>query len=262
MQFSNLNDKVALIIGSTGGVGFETAKKLAVNGATVVINGRSLENAQKALTELRTLSSKVHFALGDCSDYAQAVTVAETAANINGGIDILIVAGARGKVRPMPFAEIPGLDIEGAVASRLFSKIYPVHACIKPLRLRGGAIVLLGTDAGRYATAGESVIGGVGAAVIQMTKVFAKEFARWNIRVNGVALTLTSDTPSWDRIFKAEGDNFDAHLFGRLEKKFPWGRAPNAEEVARVVVLLASDETAQVTGQTISVNGGLSFGGW
>ena len=89
----------------------------------------------------------------------------------------------------------------------------------------------------------------------------AKEFARWNIRVNSVALTLTSDTPSWERIFGA-GDTFDAKLFGKIAERFPSGRPPSAEEVARVAAFLASEETSQVTGQTISVNGGLSFGGW
>jgi 2-hydroxycyclohexanecarboxyl-CoA dehydrogenase len=76
-----------------------------------------------------------------------------------------------------------------------------------------------------------------------------------------VSLTLTSDTPSWERIFGSD-KTFQSKLFGKLSERFPWGRPPSAEEVARVAVFLASEESAQVTGQTISVNGGLSFGGW
>jgi 2-hydroxycyclohexanecarboxyl-CoA dehydrogenase len=80
------------------------------------------------------------------------------------------------------------------------------------------------------------------------------------MRVNSVALTITSDTPSWDRIFARE--SFQRDLFARAVERFPMGRPPSAEEAAAVVVFLASDAAAQVTGQTISVNGGLSFGGW
>lgn len=262
MQYADFENKVALITGASGGVGLNVAKTLAANGATVIINSRSPENGQQALEQLRSISQKVDFVAGDCGDYAAAVKVAEYAARINGGIDVLVIAGVRGKVRPIPFAEMSGTDLVAATESRLFARIFPVHAALPYLRVRGGAVVLLGTDAARHPTSGESIVGAVGAAVILMTKVLAKEFARWNIRVNGIALTLTSETPSWDRIFNVGGDNFDAKLFGKLAQRFPWGRAPTADEVARVAVFLASSEAAQVTGQTISVNGGLSFGGW
>jgi 3-oxoacyl-[acyl-carrier protein] reductase len=128
------------------------------------------------------------------------------------------------------------------------------------MRDRGGAVVMLGTDAGRHPTPGESMVGVVGAGVIVLTKVLAKEFSRWKIRVNSVAMTLTSDTPSWDRIFS--GKSFQSDLFAKAVRKFPSGRPPKAEEVARIAVFLASEQTVQVTGQTISVNGGLSYGGW
>ncbi len=261
MKYADFEDKVALITGASGGVGLNIAEKLAANGATVIINSRSPEKGQKALERLRSISQKVDFVAGDCNDHAAAVRVAEHAARINGGIDVLVSAGAQGSVRPMPFAKMSGADLVSAFESRLFARIFPVHAALPYLRVRGGAVVMLGTDAGRHPTPGESIVGAVGASVIMMTKTLAKEFARWNIRVNSVSLTLTSETPSWDRIFGA-GDTFDAKLFTKLAQRFPWGRAPTSEEVARVAVLLASSETAQVTGQTISVNGGLSFGGW
>jgi len=262
MHDASLKDKVALVTGASGGVGFEIARKLLGNGARVVINTRSAGNGRVALERLRATSPEIDFVAGDCAVYDDAVRVAAHAALSDGGIDILVCAGAAGTVRPMPFAQMQGTELAPALESRLFPKLFPIHAALPYLRARGGAVVVLGTDAARHATIGESVVGAAGAALIQATKVLAKEFARWNIRVNGVALTLTSGTPSWDRIFKAEGEHFDARLFSSLATRFPFGRPPSAEEVARVAVLLASAETAQVTGQTISVNGGLSFGGW
>ena len=116
------------------------------------------------------------------------------------------------------------------------------------------------TDAARHPTPGEAVIGAVGAAILLMTKALAREFSRWNIRVNSVALTLTTDTPGWDRIFSKPG--FENRLFSKALERFPQGRAPSAAEVAEVAAFLASDLASQVNGQTVSVNGGLSFGGW
>jgi 3-oxoacyl-[acyl-carrier protein] reductase len=136
-----------------------------------------------------------------------------------------------------------------------------VHAALPALRENGGSVVLLTTDAGRYATPGESVLGAVGASVIIMTKVLAKELGRFRIRCNSVALALTVGTPTWDRRIAA-GEGFERDLVKKVVERFPFGRPPSAGEVAAVAVFLASDAAAQVTGQTISVNGGLSFGGW
>ena len=104
------------------------------------------------------------------------------------------------------------------------------------------------------------MLGAVGASVIMLTKTLAKELGRFKIRVNGVALSLTSDTPTWERL--SAGGGFERDLFTKLVDRFPFGRPPSADEAAAVAVFLASTAAAQVTGQTISVTGGLSFGGW
>jgi 2-hydroxycyclohexanecarboxyl-CoA dehydrogenase len=261
VDYSNFSGKVALVTGASGGIGLHIAEKLAAGGATVVISSRSEENGQRALERLKAISKKTSFVIGDFNNYESTTEVVKQVAALNGGIDVLISAGAQGNVHLKPFAEMSGSDLVSAFESRLFPRIFPVHAALPFLRERGGSVVMLTTDAGRYPTPGESIVGAVGAGIILMTKALAKEFSRWSIRVNSVALTLTSDTPSWERIFGA-GDTFDAKLFEKILTRFPSGRPPTAEEVSRVAVFLASEEALQVTGQTISVNGGLSFGGW
>ncbi|MCC6194966.1 MAG: SDR family oxidoreductase [Burkholderiales bacterium] len=252
--------KVALITGSSGGVGLRAAEMLAKGGAHVVINSRSRDSGERALAGLAPMGS-ASLAVGDVSSYEAAVKVAGEAAAINGGIDILVSAGANGRVMPKPFAEMTGAELVEAYETRFFPRIFPVHAALPHMRERGGSVVMLCTDAGRHPTPGESIVGAVGAGVILMTKALAKELGRWRIRVNSVAMTLTSDTPSFDRIF-GEDKTFSSKLFTKLAERFPSGRPPTAAEVAQVAVFLASDGASQVTGQTVSVNGGLSFGGW
>jgi 2-hydroxycyclohexanecarboxyl-CoA dehydrogenase len=252
--------KAALVTGGSGGIGLRVAEQLAEAGAYVFINGRSAERGERAVAKLREISQDVRFIAGDCASYQDVAVVVDTARSAAGRLDILISAGAEGDIGPTPFAKLTPEQIESEFRKRLLPRIFPVHAAWPALRENGGSVVLLTTDAGRYATPGESVLGAVGASIILMTKTLAKEFSRDKIRVNGIALALTSDTPTWDRAFAEEG--FWRDLGTKVIERFPFGRPPAADEVAAVAVFLASDAAAQVTGQTISVNGGLSFGGW
>lgn len=246
--------------GGTSGVGFRIAERLSARGAAVFVNGRGAERGQAAADSLREAGGSATFVAGDSGDAEQIAAVVERVVADGGGLDILVSAGAPAVGGPKPFAEMTARELSEIVDSRLLPRILPLHAAVEPLRASGGSAVLLATDAARHPTPGESVIGAVGASVMLLTKAVAKELARDGVRVNALALTLTSGTPAWDRIFAREG--FQKDLFSRALERFPRGRAPTAEEVAVVAVFLVSDEAAQVTGQTISVNGGLSFGGW
>ena len=253
--------KIVLVTGGTSGVGLLSARKLAAAGAKIGVNGRAAAGGEAAREQLRPIAPDAAFEAGDLNNYDDVRRVVANTAARHGGIDILISAGAEGLVGPKPFSEMSVQDIDDTFRTRFNPRIYPVHAALPYLRERGSAsVVMLTTDAARHPTSGEGVVGAAGAAIILLTKSLAKEFARWRIRVNTVAMTITSDTPSWDRIFAKEG--FSSKLFEKALSRFPGGRPPNADEVARVVAFLASEEAAQVTGQTISVNGGLSFGGW
>ncbi len=259
----DLAGRVALLTGSTEGLGLRIAERFARRGASVVLNGRDEAKASRAVAALEAFGGSDNppsFVLGDCGNYDSAVKVAWGAAEATGRIDILVSVGATGSVPPMPFAEMTGKQVSDSLTSRFFPRINPVHAALPFLRVRGGSVVLIGTDAARHPTVGESLVGAAGAGVILLTKALAREFTRWSIRVNCVAMTITSGTAAWNRVF-AE-DSMQSRLFAKALERFPSGRAPTAEEVARVAEFLAGDESAQVTGQTVSVNGGLSFGGW
>lgn len=253
-------DRVVLVTGGTSGTGLRSAERFLRAGARVVVNGRSEQRGLDALRSLQELSPHVRLHLGDCSDYDAAAGAVRTAVEAFGGIDVLVSAGASGVGDPTPFADQSPTEIRDALMLRYLARMYPAHAAIAQLRTRpGAAMVLLTTDAARHATPGESVIGSYAAGVVAATKTLARELARDDIRVNAVSMTLTSETRSWEQIFGAE--SYQKDLFARAVERFPMG-APSADEVADAVFFLGSPAAAKVTGQTLSVNGGLSFGGW
>lgn len=253
-------ERTVLITGGTSGTGLRTAERLLARGANVVINGRDSDRGQKALVKLQEVSMNVALMLGDCSEYDRAAAAVAFTVERFGAIDVLVSAGASGTGDPRPFADMTPDEVTGGLESRYRGRMFPVHAVIPHLKGREGAnIVLLTTDAGRHATVGESVIGAYAAGIIQLTKSLGRELSRERIRVNAVSMTLTSETRSWDQIFG--DDSFQKRLFSKAISKFPFGAAPTAGDVADAVAFLASPAASQITGQTLSVNGGLSFGG-
>ena len=103
------------------------------------------------------------------------------------------------------------------------------------------------------------MVGATAAMTILLTKSLARELSKYRIRVNAVALTLTSGTPGWDAAFASD---LGRRVFSKAIERFPFGRPPSADEVGDVIAFLSGDASAQVSGQTVSVNGALSFGGW
>jgi 3-oxoacyl-[acyl-carrier protein] reductase len=250
-----------LITGGTSGTGYRTAERLLRAGAHVVVNGRSRERGEAAVARLREASADVALSIGDCADYVTAARVVGEAVAELGALDVLVSAGASSASSPKPFAEMSPDEVTEGLVSRYTARLFPVHAAIPHLQGRPGAnVVLLTTDAGRHATTGEVVVGAYAAGIISVTKSLARELSRHRVRVNAVSMTLTADTRSWDGIFREE--SFQNALFAKAVERFPFGQPPSASDVADAVVFLASPEAAQITGQTLSVNGGLSFGGW
>lgn len=250
-----------IVTGGTSGTGFRTAQTLLSNGADVSVVGRDRERSEQALAALQGLEGSAHLSVANCGDPAAATRAVEEAVSALGGLDVVVSAGASGIGDPKPFADMTTDEIHAGLMSRFLARIYPVHAALPYLKGRVGSnVVLLTTDAGRHATSGESIVGAYAASIIAFTKTLARELSRDQIRVNAVSMTLTADTRSWDAIF--DSDSFQKTLFEKAVTRFPFGRPPSAQEVADVVIFLASNHASQVSGQTISVNGGLSFGGW
>lgn len=261
MQRNDLHGKVALVTGSTAGIGFRIAEALARRGAKVALNGRRVAVGEEAMGRLAKIDAEIIFEAGNAARYDEISCVIAAVEQRFGAIDILVCSGGSDTPGPTLFHELNPEIFVQAFEARYLAKVFPVHAALPSMRERQrGSIVLVSTDGGRQATPGQVLNGSIGAATILTTKAMALEFSRWKIRVNCLALTVTSDTPILDERLSTPG--FGREVLKKALSRFPFGAPPTAEEVARVAAFLASNEACQVTGQTISVNGGLSFGGW
>lgn len=130
------------------------------------------------------------------------------------------------------------------------------RAVLPYMQENGGTIVNVASDAAKVPTPGESVAGGAMAAITMFSRTLALEVKRHGIRVHAVTPSLIAGTPTADRLL---ADDFGAKIFGRIIEKAQLG-VPDADDVAATILWLASPAAAKVTGQVISVNGGISAG--
>ena len=257
--FSRMDGRLCLVTGGTAGIGLKIAETLLDAGATVVINGRDIKRGAIALEKLEH-NPRAFFEVGDCSDPVKSREMVERVVEAHGAISALIVSGGAAQCPPALFKDLSDKHFLEVYQTQFLNRVFPIRASLMHMQENGGSIVILGTDAGRHATIGEALHGSIGSAKIMLTKTLAREFGRWHIRVNCLALTITSGTEAFDAVMT--GEAWAQKIFKKAVERFPFGQPPEVEEVARVALFLASDQSAQITGQTISVNGGLSFGGW
>jgi 3-oxoacyl-[acyl-carrier protein] reductase len=263
----SLEGKVAIVTGGTGGIGKGIALQLAARGATVVISGRSASKAQPILEQMRLAGGNADFLPGDVRSKADMDALAEETARRHGGIDI-VVANAGGnddearspQVRG-PFANIDLARVAALVAENTSAKLLPVQAALPYMRERGGgSVVFVTSEGGRVPTRGQTAVSTFAGGLIRASKVIALELARDKIRVNCVCVTVVRDSPSWQAVFGEESTVSEHHRkqYEKIIDSCPLGVAA-PEDIGRVVGFLASDESAYLTGATISPTGGLTL---
>jgi len=250
-----LDESGALIVGGSAGIGFASAKKLAEAGVPrIVIVARNPERGERARAELALLGADVSFLAGDATNAAEAARITAEAERILGGIDILVVSTVADN-RPELFRDIPTRDIQPILNQMLLPTMQMVSEVMPHMAgRRGGVIVTVASDAGKTATPGETIIGACKAAIIMFTRTIAIEGKRNGIRANVLTPSLVLGTASTGRI---TDDGFSAKLFERAAAQAHLG-VPNADDLGDLVVFLAGPSARRLTGQAISVNGGIS----
>jgi NAD(P)-dependent dehydrogenase (short-subunit alcohol dehydrogenase family) len=250
-----LSECSALIVGGTAGIGFASARALAAAGVPrIAIVGRNAERGELAAKSIAELGAEAHFITGDATDAGTAAAVAAEADRILSGIDILMCSTAA-DVRPELFVNIPTTDISRMLTQLALPSMHMAGAVLPGMRSRqGGVIVNVASDAAKTATPGEAVIGAAKAAIVMFTRTIAIEEKRYGIRANALTPSLVHGTASTERI---TSDGFSAKLFARAAQQAQLG-VPTADDIAALTVFVCSPAAAKMTGQAISVNGGIS----
>lgn len=249
---------VALMAGSSSGIGLESAAQLAEAGVErIVVNGRNPKTGAEAVAAVkrRVPAADVRFVAADTARPGEAPRLVEETLKAFGRIDILVNAASGGWLTPRPFHEVPLERVGEILDTHFMTALHCCHAAYPVMQKQGGGVIVnFSADAAKVATPGEAIHGAVQAAVLMLSRTLAIEGARFGIRVNCVTPSITKDTVSYGRMM---GDPFSRKLFEKAEKRARLGVAA-AKDIAPLVVFLSGPGATHLTGQAISVNGGIS----
>jgi 2-hydroxycyclohexanecarboxyl-CoA dehydrogenase len=250
-----LQGKTALIAGGGGGIGRAVALALAHEGAKIAVADIAKENAQKVSDEIRALGVDTTACAVDLTKKADVDRMVESVLGHFGSIDILV--NCQGWDRLEPFVESSEETWEKLLAINFKSVLYTARAVLPNMISHGsGKIVNIASDAGRVGSSWEAVYAGAKGAVIAFSKTIAREVARYKINVNVVCPGLT-ETPLLQAV-RSQSDQ-TAKIIDAVTKATPFCRPAKPEEIAEAVLFLVSSSADFMTGQTISVSGGLTM---
>lgn len=244
-----LKDKVALITGGSRGIGKAIALLFASHGAIVAINySSSREEADQIVKEIEAMGGKA-MAIGTNvanGDRVKAM-VKEVVSNY-GTLDILV--NNAGITKDMLLLRMTEKEFDDVIDVNLKGVFNCTKHASRVLMKKGGSIINMSSISGEIGNIGQSNYSASKAGVIGFTKSVAREFAGKDLRVNAIAPGFIK-TDMTDKLSEGIKDNIVSGI--------PMGRIGDAEEVANVALFLASDLSSYITGQVISVNGGMSM---
>ena len=251
-----LKGQIALVAGGGSGIGRATALALGLEGARVAIADIAAENARQVRDEVAEsgFSSAIACPV-DLTKRTEVEQMVKTVLEEFGQIDILV--NCAGWDRLEPFVESSEETWDKILAINFKSVLYTVKAVLPHMISRGsGKIINISSDAGRVGSSWEAVYSGAKGAVIAFSKTLARETAKYKINVNVVCPGLT-DTPLLQAVRSQSAQT--EKLVDAVIKATPFRRPAKPEEIAEAVLFLASSGADFMTGQTLSVSGGLTM---
>ncbi len=245
--------KVALVTGSSRGIGLATAKAFAAEGCRLVLSARSAESLTDAANGLRATGAEVTTHVADVAQPEDAAALVDAAVGAYGGIDILVnnVGGGGGGAR---IADSTHEDWRGALERNLIQTVRMMRLALPHMKGRpGAAVVNIASISGwspQLAMSGQ--YGAAKAALIFDTERWALEFVPHGIRVNTVSPgSILVEGNGWDRYRLANAEYYADYV----RNGFPMGRLGTAEEVADAIAFIASPRAHWINGRNIPVDG-------
>ncbi len=256
---TGLAGKVVIVTGGAAGIGKTTALRFAAEGARLVLWDRSVEAGEAAVAEIAAAGGAAVFDCVDVSLEAEVTAAVERALSREGQIDVLINnAGITRDAQLAKWKEgalvgsMPLIDFDAVLAVNLRGVFLPTRAVVPGMIEQGGGVILSASSVvGLYGNFGQTNYSATKAGVIAMTRTWARELGRYNIRVNAVA-------PGY--IATEMVEKMPRKVIDGIAGKTPLGRLGRTEEVAAAYLWLASDAASFVNGAVLSVDGGLVIG--
>ena len=250
-------DKTAIITGSGQGIGRAIARRLADEGATVAINDVEESTAAETVDLIEDEGGDAMTAVADVTDYEDVQAMVEDVVAAQGGVDVHVNNAGWDRIEwfveqdPEIWDRIIDINLKGQMNCAHVVAQHFIDA------ETGGKIVNVASDAARVGSSGEAVYSGTKGGVASFTKTLARELARYEVNCNAVAPGPT-DTPLVEEMQESD---LGGKILGGMENQVPLGRMAQPEDIAGGVAFLASADADFITGQVLSVSGGLTMVG-
>jgi len=252
-----LNGKVAIITGGSRGIGKGIATVMAKQGARIAIADLLKDEAEKTVAELKSNGGTAMAVQTDICDFEQVKSMVLQVKERFGSVDILVNNAGWDKM-------IPFDKTDPALWNKIIDINYKgvlncVFCAMEHMKAQNyGKIINIASDAGRVGSSGEAVYAGTKGAVISFSKSMARELAKYQINVNVICPGPTN-TPLVAEM--KQDSEFNNKVLSSMEKIIPLKRMGIPEDIAYAVTFLASKESDFITGQVLSVSGGLTMAG-
>lgn len=249
-------ERVALVTGSTSGIGREVARTLAGAGARVVVTGRDEERGEEVVGDITGAGGQAVFVAHDLEDSDPTRLVEEAEGAFGRGVDILVNNG--GTLMAAPTGEVDAETIDWAFRLNVRSAFLLTGALAPQMAERGWGRVIsvssISGQRGQFRRPGLALYGATKAALEQLTRAWAAEYGPYIVAINCLA-PGTTHSPFTDKNFGLT----DADTRARIASNIPAGRVGVPEDVAAAVLFLAGEEAGYVQGVVLNVDGGLTI---